>query len=121
MAWSNAFLTGTVADIRGMEAPGCLSGAPTINSMMTASYLRQMRAAMQQRLGVPLDSIRIKGVHVRNVMATTGDAEVQYDLPASLTGNDNWVSYEYHGGQWKETNCHAPIGGESSSASASIP
>jgi hypothetical protein len=75
------------------------------------------RAEMEHYLAVPLASIRITGVQVRDVTATTGDAEVQYALPASVVGNDNWVSYGYQYGQWKETDCHAPIGGESTSPS----
>ena len=56
---------------------------------------------------------------MRNATATYGEAEVDYELPASVVGNDNWVTYQYQDGQWNETNCHAPIGGESESVSAS--
>ena len=76
---------------------------------------------MQEHIGVPLDHIRVLGVQVRQATATSGQAEVEYDLPASVVGNDNWVTYQVQNGHWKETNCHAPIGGESQSASASIP
>ena len=86
---------------------------------MMEGYLGEMRAEMERFTRVPLASIRVNGVHVRNVTATTGDAEVQYDLPPSSVGNDNWVTYGYQNGQWKVTNCHAPIGGESTSSSAS--
>jgi hypothetical protein len=54
---------------------------------------------------------------VRNVTDTSGEAEVQYDLPASAVGNDNWVTFERHNGHWKVSDCHAPIGGSSSSSS----
>ncbi len=103
-----------------MEGARCLSPA-TANSMGMESYLTGMRAAMERHLGVHLGSIRITKIQVRNVTATTGDAEVQYALPASAVGNDNWVSYGYPDGQWRVTDCHAPIGGESQSASASAP
>lgn len=116
--WSNAFLTGTVADIRSMEGASCHS-TPTVSPTAVETYLRGMRAAMEHHLGAALGSIRITGVQVRNVTATTGDAEVHYALPATVVGNDNWVSYGYQDGQWKVTNCHAPIGGESTSTSAS--
>ena len=119
-AWSSAFLTGTATDIRSMEGAQCLPTNST-NSTGMASYLTGMRSAMEQHLGTPLNSIRITGVQVRNVTATTGDAEVQYSLPASVVGNDNWVSYGYQDGKWKVTNCHAPIGGSSQSSSASTP
>jgi len=101
-----------------MEGASCLTTSHVSPTVLEA-YLKATRVEMEHYLGVPLASIRIKGVQVRNVTATTGDAEVQYALPASVVGNDNWVSYGYKDGQWKETNCHAPIGGESSSTSAS--
>jgi hypothetical protein len=117
-AWSDAFLTGTVADIRKMQGASCLT-TTHVTPHVLAGYLTALRTEMKHQLGVPLDSIRITGIQVRDVTATTGDAEVQYALPASVVGNDNWVSYGYQDGQWKVTNCNAPIGGESSSASAS--
>jgi hypothetical protein len=119
-AWSRAFLTGTVANIRSVEGASCLS-SPSVAPTVAEADLRAERVAMQRDLGVPLASIKIKGVQVRDVTASTGQAEVRYDLPASVVGNDNWVSYGYQGGQWKVTDCHAPIGGESSSAVASTP
>jgi len=118
-AWAHAFLTGTVADIRSMEGTSCLSGTPTLNPTLLEAYLGGLRAEMEHHLGVPLGTIRITGVRLRNVTAISGEAEVEYDLPASSVGNDNWVTYQYQGGHWKETNCHAPIGGESQSVAAS--
>jgi hypothetical protein len=118
-AWSDAFLTGTVADIRNMEGASCQSGTPTLNPTLLEGYLRGMRAEMERHVGVPLGSIRSTGVLVRNVTAITGEAEVEYALPPSVVGNDNWVTYQYQRGQWKETNCHAPIGGASQSVTAS--
>jgi hypothetical protein len=117
-AWSNAFLTGTVADIRSMQGTQCLT-TPHVTPKVLAGYLQALQAEMEHQLRVPLHSIRITGVQVRDVTATTGDAEVQYALPASVVGNDNWVAFAYQNGQWRVTNCNAPIGGESSSASAS--
>jgi hypothetical protein len=119
-AWSQAFLTGTVSNIHSMEGASCLS-TPTVAPTVVEAYLKAERTEMVHDLGVPLASIKIRGVQIRDVTATTGEAEVQYALPASVVGNDNWVSYGYQDGQWKVTNCHAPIGGESSSASASTP
>lgn len=75
-----------------------------------------MRETMERHVGVPLTSIRITGVQLRNFTATTGEAEVQYNLAPSVAGNDNWVSYGYQDGRWKVTNCYAPIGGQSSSS-----
>jgi hypothetical protein len=75
-----------------------------------------MRDVMQARFGQPLDRIKIRAVAVRDVTASSGDALVEYALPASIVGNDNWVNYAIHAGRWKVADCHAPIGGESTSA-----
>ena len=71
---------------------------------------------MQSHFGRPLRAIKIRVVVVRDVTATTGDALVEYDLPAAVVGNDNWVSYAVHSGRWKVADCRAPIGGESTPA-----
>lgn len=120
LAWSHAFLTGTVADIRYMEGSPCRSG-PSLSPKILDEYLKGTRAEMQKYVGRRLSSIRITGVRTRNVTASTGDAEVEFALRAAVVGNDNWVSYGYQGGRWRVTNCHAPIGGESSSATATAP
>jgi hypothetical protein len=75
---------------------------------------------MQKHFGGSLDKIRITGVTVRNVTGTSGEALVDYDLSARVVGNDNWVEYTIHEGRWKVSDCHAPIGGESSSASGMV-
>ncbi|HLX88465.1 MAG TPA: hypothetical protein VKR22_08455 [Acidimicrobiales bacterium] len=116
VAWSDAFLTGSVADIESMEGASCRAH---VSAQVGAPYLRSIRAAMERFLGRPLESIHPVGVELRNVRAHTGDAQVEYNLPAGLAGNDNWVTYRYEDGQWRETNCHAPIGGESVSSSSS--
>ena len=53
--------------------------------------------------------------------ACAGTTEVRYDLPRSVTGNDNWVEYERVDGRWKVADCHAPVGGESTSSYGSAP
>ena len=59
----------------------------------------------------PVDKIKISRVAVRNVTSTSGEALVNYDLPATVVGNYNWVTYTVHNGRWKVSDCHAPIGG----------
>jgi hypothetical protein len=119
LAWSRAFLTGTSADIFAMEGAEC---APTTSTTLSGStisaYLAGERAVMKQHLGMPLDAITAHGVSVRDFTGATGEALVQYDLPESKTGNDNWVSYAVEDGAWKVADCHAPIGGSSTSASS---
>jgi hypothetical protein len=117
IAWSRAFLTGSLADIRALQGPKCTGS--TASPAIKVAYLKGLRAEMRHFIGVPLNQIRITGVQVRNATANSGEAEVEYDLPQSKTGNDNWVDYEMDGGRWKVANCNAPIGGESQSASAS--
>ncbi len=90
--WSEAFLTGTVADIRSMEGASCLS-TPTVPSQVATAYLRAQRREMEHYLGVPITSITIERIQVRDVTATTGEAEVHYSLPVAVVGNDNWVAY----------------------------
>ena len=111
-AWSDAFLTGTAMDIRNMEGAQCLPPSSS-TSQGVESLLAGMRTAMERRIGTSLRSVRITGIRVRYVTTTTGDAEVQYALPASVVGNDNWVSYGYQAGQWKVTSCRAPFAGSS--------
>jgi len=102
-----------------MAGASCISAAPTATPTVMEAYLKRMRAVMEHHFRVPLGSIRITGIKVRSVTATTGDVEVQYALPASVVGNDNWVSYGYRRGRWKETSCQAPIGDESNSSTSS--
>jgi len=99
-----------------MEGAQCLPPSSATSGGME-SLLTGMRTAMERHLGTSLRSVRITGVRVRNVTATTGDADVLYALPESVVGNDNWVSYGYQEGQWKVTSCRAPIGGSSQPAS----
>lgn len=112
MAWSRAFLTGTVADIQAMEGVECRTG-PRYSSSFLASYLRASRVQEERYLVQSLGSIRVVGVLTRNITSTSGEAEVTYDLPVTKAGNDNWVLYRYEGGIWKVANCNVPIGGES--------
>lgn len=119
LAWSNAFLTGTPDDILALDGPQCRPAtSSTINARAAAAELQQLRDQIQLRTGLAPDAIKIRGVLTRNVTANRGEAEVQYDLPQSVAGNDNWVTYEVHEGQWKVADCNAPIGGNSSSKSS---
>lgn len=114
-AWANAFFVGSVDDIKALQGPECRPrSATTIAPSFASSYWRRLQSQLQTHLGRPLDQIKIRGVATRDVAATTGDALVEYDLPAAVVGNDNWVMYAVHGGRWQVADCHAPIGGESS-------
>ena len=73
---------------------------------------------MVQAFGRALDKIKIRGVLVRKVTGTSGEAEVQYNLPVSVAGNYNWVGFELYNGRWKVADCHVPIGGSGGSGVA---
>jgi len=122
LAWAHAFLTGTVIDQYDLQGPDCLTGVkPTPSKVAAATAeLRQERAQLEQRLGVSTATIesKIDGVSTRNVGDKSGEAEVRYDLPVSVTGNDNWVTYQLVGNQWKVQDCHPPFGGSGSSSTA---
>jgi len=121
VAWAHAFLVGSVDDIKALQGPECADHSGTTLPIRTVNqYLRGERVVMQKYVGRPLDEISVRGVVVRNVTSTTGEALVGYDLPAALVGNDNWVGYTVHGGRWKVSDCHAPIGGSSSSGSGTV-
>jgi hypothetical protein len=120
-AWANAFLVGSLGDIKALQGPECADHSGTTFATRTVTlYLKSERAVMQKYFGRPLDKIKIGRVVVRNVTSTGGEALVEYDLPAAVVGNDNWVSYTMHDGRWKVSDCHAPIGGSSSSASGTV-
>ena len=115
-AYANAYLTGAIDDIVNLEGPECLTGVkptPALERRAGAA----LRAKLQRYLGVVPSSVKIRGVRTRNVTATSGEAEVEYDLPVSAVGNYNWVTYELHSGKWKVADCNAPIGGSGSSSS----
>ena len=121
IAWAHAFLVGSLEDIRALQGPECTDHSGTTLPIRTVNqYLRGERTVMQKYLGRPLDKIKISGVAIRNVTSSSGDALVAYDLPANVVGNDNWVSYTIHEGRWKVSDCHAPIGGSSSSKSGTV-
>jgi len=111
VAWAKAFFSPIPAEISEMS-PQCRP--------LPQQYVKQYREDILREFGVnPIATIR--GVLTRNVTASSGEAEVQYDLPESLTGNDNWVLYDRSGGKWKLDECIEPIGGVGSSTSGTVP
>jgi len=121
IAWAHAFLVGSLDDIKALRGPECADHSGTTLPIRTVSqYLRGERTVMAKYLGRPLDKIKINGVALRDVTSSSGDALVEYDLPANVVGNDNWVSYTIHDGRWKVSDCRVPIGGSSSSKGGSV-
>lgn len=121
-AWAKAFLVGQLSDIKALQGPECADRTgTTLPAEAVTAYLQGQRAVMERAFGRPLDRIEIRDVLVRNVTSTQGEALVRYNLPAAVVGNDNWVTYAIHDGRWKVSDCRAPIGGSSASASSSGP
>jgi len=118
VAWAKAWLTPVPAEIYEMS-PQC---GPHATTTLSQRDLAKYREDIRREFGVnPI--ARIRGVLTRNVTASSGEAEVQYDLPVSVVGNDNWVTYERSGDQWKVADCIGPIGGflSSSSSATTVP
>jgi hypothetical protein len=123
-AWAHAYLVGSVADIRALQGPACTVPPPTTKAGVAAAglQLQRMRAELQARLGRRLDRIKIRRVVTRSVSSggsATGQASVRYDLPPSVAGTDNWVTYAAYNGRWMVEDCIPPIGGNSASGSSS--
>jgi hypothetical protein len=118
VSWATTFLTGSAEDIHRLQGPECRSSSTSssVPKATVALYLRGLRASMRRQLGKPLGQIRIRNVELRNMTADRGEAQVIYDLPQEKVGNDNWVEFTLHRGNWKVSNCQAPILGSSSSS-----
>jgi hypothetical protein len=116
-AWTNAFLKGTVKELRALQGPECKSRR-TSSLAEQRDYMHRLRVVMRRVLGVALDDIDIVDIQLRNVTPESGEAHVVFDLPPAKAGNDNWVEYRLHNGRWKVANCRAPIGGQSVSATS---
>jgi hypothetical protein len=122
IANAKAWLTGTVDEIKRHQGPECSSrkGAATARTHEAAA-LRKLRAGWAQRMGRPLKNVRVLGAQARNVTATSGEAEVEYNLPDSVVGNYNWVTFKRHGGSWQVSDCRLPFGGNAQSAVPATP
>jgi hypothetical protein len=121
IANAKAWLTGTVDDIKKYQGPECSSKQTDASPAEEAAALKKLRAPWAQRMGRPLAAIKIQGVQVRNVTATSGEAEVEYDLPSAVVGNYNWVTFKRHNGRWKVADCHLPFSGNAQSAVPAAP
>ncbi len=122
IASAKAWLTGTADDIRKYQGPRCVSTTHSDASpAQEAAALKKARALWAQSMGRPLKTIKILGAQVRNLTATSGEAEVAYDLPTAVAGNDNWVGFKRYNGRWKVADCHMPFGGNAEKAVPATP
>jgi hypothetical protein len=123
LAWSNAYLTGSIEEIIELQGPACLTGEPVNEEtkQKAEADLAQLRGALEDFFEKPASDIETRGVQVRNVTDERGEASVQYDLPAELLAADNWVAYEVVDGEWKVSNCRPPIAGNTTPRIQTVP
>jgi hypothetical protein len=113
--YAEAVLHGSSEQVTRLVSPECLKARrQNIPPVGGEAEWREFQAALADRLGRPLTEVRITRVTVRSLTATAGDAEVHFNLPAQLAGNDNWVHYRIRDGRWRVADCRFPIGGNSS-------
>ena len=87
IATAKAWLTGTADDIMRYEGPACgPKQRADVTPAKAAAALKELRAPLESLVGRPLKTVKIRGVRVRNVTASSGEAEVEYNLPASVAG-----------------------------------
>jgi hypothetical protein len=123
LAWSSAYLTGSIEEIIELQGPACLTGEP-INEetkQKAEADLAQLRDALEDFFETPVADIETRGVQVRDVNDERGEASVQYDLPAELLAADNWVAYEVVDGEWRVSNCRPPIAGNTTPRIQTVP
>jgi hypothetical protein len=111
-SYAKAYLTGTMSELVNSEGPKCHTpgAGQEVDEQVWAPIMQQWRGYVQHQLGVELTSIQIRRVAVRNVTEASGEAEVEYSVSPSVSGNYNWVKYERDDSQWKVADCRAPIG-----------
>ena len=125
-AYANAFLTGTYLDVFAVLDPHCVATGGTIPRSLIAAWnteLQTFRSVFKRETGIDEALVVIRGVAVRDYTGSTGQAEVQYTLPESVAGNDNWNAFAFTDRYWHLDGCDlkAPIGGQASAASGSTP
>jgi hypothetical protein len=112
---AKAWLTGNPNDIKKFQGPECASEESSPVWPQDTPAFSTFRTLLNQ-LGRSPKTVKIRGVRVRNLTAMSGEAEVEYNLPAAVVGNSNWVTFKKHNGQWKVADCHLPIGGNAQNA-----
>jgi hypothetical protein len=108
---AKAWLTGTPEDIKRLQGPECVSTESSPHWPRDLPAFSTFRTVLNQ-VGRSPGTIKIVGVRVRNVTATSGEAEVEYNLPAAVVGNSNWVTFKRLDGRWKVADCRLPFNGD---------
>ena len=113
--YAQAYLASDLNAMTRIQDPSCLGSvesdpaAPPDAEQDWSSLKTVWNAKLRDDLGVSPDFVKVTGVRVRDLTATTAAVEVEYDQPISVTGDQNWVRYALRDGQWKN-DCMAPIG-----------
>jgi hypothetical protein len=113
LTYASATLSGPVARLDAVLSPECRSSDHVVSEVLPIA--RSMWASL---MGISLSRIRTTGVRVRDLTATSAQAEVEYNTPKA--GNDNWVTYVLDKGHWLVGGqCATPVGNSQSSFSSS--
>jgi hypothetical protein len=101
LTYASATLSGPFESLESVLSPECRSSDHV--SSETLSLARSLRGSL---MGVPLGRIRATGVKVRDLTATSAQAEVEYNT--AKAGNSNWVTYVIDKGTLASgwTMCH---------------
>ncbi len=111
--YADAILRGTANEVKAFNSSSC-AGA------LTDAQLSSVRMGLERATGKPAGSITIAGASVRNFDGLHGDAAVTFDLPTTLQGNDNWLTFTLERGGWRVADCtRLPIGGNSTPSDSS--
>ena len=116
-AYAEVWLRGSTDDFLAALRSCTEKSSRAFNEDELTSYVERLRSTAEEVLGRSLEEVEITGVKLRRVSGAHGEAEVQFDLPEQLAGNDNWIEYTLKNDRWVINECKAPIGGQSDSAS----
>ena len=113
LTYASATLSGPFKSLESVLSPECRT-----SDHVTSEALPLARSLWGSLMGVPLARIRATGVKVRELTATSAQAEVEYNT--AKAGNSNWVTYVLDKGHWLVGGqCATPMGNFESSTSMS--
>jgi hypothetical protein len=117
-AYVDAFLHGTTAQVASFYSSSC-------TDPLTDSQLGEVRSEIETAADRPLASITTDKILTRKFDGSRGEVSIEFNVPASVQGNDNWLVYQLENGSWRVADCNRlPFGGnstQSSSSSSSVP
>jgi hypothetical protein len=111
VAWAHALLVGSLDEIATILDSKCAWPDISTAADRKASelYLQHIRTVLRSEMQMDLKAVKIRSVALRNVTASSGEALVEYELPPSAVGIENWVNYRLNDGQWRVVACQLPV------------